>query len=306
MIPLVIIAGPTASGKTALSVELAHRLDGEIISADSMQIYKFMDIGTAKPTAEEKGGIPHHLMDFVHPSVNFSLADYATLAHRTIAEVYQRGKLPIMVGGTGLYIDTVAENLRLSDVSVNPEIRKELEQFAEKNGNIALRELLKDIDPESYRRLHENDTKRIIRAVEIYRLTGKTVSEYNAESLSLPKIYKSLRFMIEWDREVLYERINRRVDIMLEQGLEQEVRSCLDMGLAPSNTAMQAIGYKEMAEYINGCCSFEEAVEKIKMESRRYAKRQISWFKRKEFYRLDPADKPTDRAEEIIRRELHL
>lgn len=304
MIPLVIIAGPTASGKTALSVELAKRLNGEIVSADSMQIYKFMNIGTAKPSQEERQGIVHHLMDIVDPWENFSLADYAEMAHKVIADIYGRGKLPIMVGGTGLYIDTVAENITLGEVQGDAEVRRELEEFAANCGNEALHLMLKSCDPESFERLHINDTKRIVRALEVFRVTGKTIGEHNRESRKAPAIYKPIRFMIGWDREVLYDRINRRVDIMLEQGLLQEVKTCLEMGLNSKNTAMQAIGYKELAEHLRGEISLEEAVEKIKMESRRYAKRQISWFKRSSFNILDPGEAPVDKAEEIIRGEL--
>lgn len=304
MIPLVIIAGPTASGKTALSVELAKKLDGEIVSADSMQIYKFMNIGTAKPYEEERQGIPHHLMDIVDPRENFSLADYSEMAHKVIGDIYRRGKLPIMVGGTGLYIDTVAENITLGEVQGNADVRRELEEFAVNNGNEALHLMLKDCDLESFERLHVNDTKRIVRALEVYRVTGKTIGEHNRESRRAPAIYNPIRFMMGWDREVLYDRINRRVDIMLEQGLINEVKACLEMGLESKNTAMQAIGYKELVEYIRGEISLEEAVEKIKMESRRYAKRQISWFKRGNYNILDPGENPVARAEEIIRGEL--
>ncbi len=304
MIPLVIIAGPTASGKTALSVELAKRLNGEIVSADSMQIYKFMNVGTAKPSNEERQGIPHHLMDIVHPGENFSLADYVGMAHKVIADIHRRGKLPIMVGGTGLYIDTVSENITLGEAEGDEKVRRELEEFAAAYGNEALHGLLADCDPESYEKLHVNDTKRVIRALEVYRATGKTIGEHNRESRSAPAIYNPIRFMLGWDREVLYDRINHRVDIMLEQGLEQEVKACLEMGLTEKNTAMQAIGYKELVQYLQGEISREEAVEKIKMESRRYAKRQISWFKRGNYNILDPGDNPVDRAEEIIRGEL--
>ncbi len=301
MIPLVIVAGPTASGKTALAVELAIRLGGEILSADSMQIYKYMDIGTAKPTEEEKKGVVHHLMDIVSPKENFSLSNYVKLAHETIADISSRGKLPIMVGGTGLYIDTVSENLSLSDAGSDEKYRKSLEEFAEKNGNGALHQMLKDVDKESYERLHKNDVKRVIRALEIYHLTGKTIGEYNKESRCTPHIYNPIGFVIDWDREVLYERINNRVDIMIKDGLENEVRSCLKMGIDEKNTAMQAIGYKEMAQYIKGEISFDEAVEKIKMESRRYAKRQITWFKRGNYIGLNPCEDYVTRAEEIIR-----
>lgn len=304
MIPLVIVEGPTASGKTALSVELAKRLGGEIISADSMQIYKYLNIGTAKPSEEEKCGVPHHLMDFVDPREDFSVADYAVLAHKAIKDIHARGKLPVMVGGTGLYIDTVADNVLLSPSGSDEALRRELEEYAKLHGNGALRELLREVDAESYEKLHENDTKRIIRALEVFRLTGKTIAEHNRESRSAPQIYKPIRLMFEYDREILYGRINKRVDIMLETGLEAEVRECLAMGLTEKNTSMQAIGYKEMTEYIRGFCSFEDAVENIKRESRRYAKRQISWFKRRKYHGLTPCEVAADNAEAIVRGEL--
>ena len=299
-IPLIICAGPTASGKTALSVELALRLDGEIISADSMQIYKYMDIGTAKPSEKEKRGVPHHLMDFVPPTEDYSLADYAAAAHRVIKEVYSRGKLPIMVGGTGLYIDTVAENISLEGPGEDKSLRKELEKTAAEKGNAYVHKMLESIDPESYARLHENDLKRVIRAIEIFKTTGKTIGEYNRESRKGERIYTPLGFIIEWDRETLYERIDKRVDEMLEAGLPCEVKRLLDMGLTAENTAMQAIGYKELAEYLEGKCSLYTATGNIKRESRRYAKRQITWFKRKNYIRLSPENAATE-AEKIIR-----
>lgn len=298
-IPLIICAGPTASGKTALSVELALRFNGEIVSADSMQIYKYMDIGTAKPSLEERRGVPHHLMDFVEPTEDYSLADYAAAAHEAIKDIYSRGKLPIMVGGTGLYIDTVADNIKLESPGENEELRQELTKLAAEKGNGFVHSMLKEIDPESYEKLHENDLKRVIRAIEIFELTGKTIGEYNRLSRNAETIYDCKRFMIEWDRDVLYARINRRVDEMLEAGLVDETEKLLKMGLKPENTAMQAIGYKEIAEYLSGLCSLEEAVENVKRESRRYAKRQISWFKRRDYYRLDP-ENAADEAEKII------
>ena len=298
-IPLIICAGPTASGKTALSVELALRLNGEIVSADSMQIYKYMDIGTAKPSLEERRGVPHHLMDFVEPTEDYSLADYAAAAHEAIKDIYSRSKLPIMVGGTGLYIDTVADNIKLESPGENEELRQKLSKLAAEKGNGFVHSMLKEIDPESYEKLHENDLKRVIRAIEIFELTGKTIGEYNRLSRNAETIYDCKRFMIEWDRDVLYARINRRVDEMLEAGLVDETEKLLKMGLKPENTAMQAIGYKEIAEFLSGLCSLEEAVENVKRESRRYAKRQISWFKRRDYYRLDP-ENAADEAEKII------
>ena len=304
-IPLVICAGPTASGKTALSTELASRLDGEIISADSMQIYKYMDIGTAKPDESEKRGVPHHLMDFVLPTEDYSLADYAAAAHSAIREVYSRGKLPIMVGGTGLYIDTVSENISLNAPGEDKKLREELEKSAKENGNAFVHEMLKEIDAESYAKLHENDLRRVIRAIEIYKTTGKTIGEYNKESRAGKKLYDSLGFIIEWDRDTLYGRIDKRVDGMLEAGLSKEVERLLEMGLKEENTAMQAIGYKELVQYFRGRCSLDEATENIKRESRRYAKRQITWFKRKNYIRLSP-ENAADEAEKIIREHFKL
>lgn len=275
---IVIIVGPTASGKTALSVELAKLFNGEIISADSMQIYRGMDIGTAKVTEEEKQGVVHHLIDIVDPSEEFSLADYLELAKKTAKDIISRGKIPFIVGGTGLYVSSFTDNIKLSPSKADPEYREFLNEYAKKNGTFALKQLLRPIDPESYEKLYDNDVKRISRALEIYRDSGKTVEEFNRESKQDPE-YEFLKFgLCCEDREFLYSRINKRVDIMIEQGLLSEAKKIFESDR--SGTARQAIGYRQLDGYFEGSMSLEDAVESIKQESRRYAKRQLTWFKR--------------------------
>ena len=249
-IPLIVIAGPTASGKTALAVELAENLGGEIVSADSMQIYKYMDIGTAKPTDTEKRGIPHYMMDFLDPSVNYSAADYCCAAHRIIADISVRKKLPILVGGTGLYIDSRVDDVRFGEVGSDETVRAELEETAKTSGAEKLHKMLAQIDPESAEKYHPNNVRRVIRAIEFYRVTGKTISEHNREEKH--SRYCAAYFCINCDRDVLYDRINRRVDIMLAEGLENEVRGLLEKGYPRNCTAMQGIGYKEFFDYFDG------------------------------------------------------
>ncbi|MBO5060900.1 MAG: tRNA (adenosine(37)-N6)-dimethylallyltransferase MiaA [Clostridia bacterium] len=297
-IPLIVIAGPTASGKTSLSIQLAKRLDGEIVSADSMQIYKYMNIGTAKPTDEEKEGIPHHMMDFLEPSVNFSVADYCEMAHGVIADIHARKKMPIIVGGTGLYIDSLVNNVDFGETDTSHEIRAELEEVAKRCGNEAVHQMLAEIDPETAAKYHPNNVRRIIRAIEFYRVTGQTISEHAEEEKQ--SRYDAVWFCIDWDREVLYDRINRRVDIMAADGLIDEARMLLS-GYSKDCTAMQSIGYKELCDYFDGKQSLDEALEQIKMNSRRYAKRQITWFKRnKEIHWLKYSDNIVDTAMDII------
>ncbi len=299
-IPLIVIAGPTASGKTALSVELAKRLGGEIVSADSMQIYKYMNIGTAKPTEEEKQGIPHHMMDFKEPSETFSVADYCDMAHKVIEDIHKRGKLPIIVGGTGLYIDSLVNNVDFSDGEANAEIRAELEDMAERLGNDAVHQILLEIDPETAEKYHPNNLRRIIRAIEFYRTTGMTLSEH--ARLEKPSRYDSTYFCIDWEREVLYDRINRRVDIMVEDGLLDEVQGLLERGYDKSLTAMQGIGYKEFYDYFDQKATLDETLELIKMNSRRYAKRQLTWFRRnKDIHWLRYSESIVDEAISIIK-----
>lgn len=288
MNPLIIVAGPTASGKTALGVQIAQDFGGEVISADSMQIYKYMDIGSAKPSAEEMQGIPHHMIDILPPTQDFSVADYAVMAREKIQEVRARGKLPVMVGGTGLYIDTVASNVLLPETAADAKLRNQLAEFASVHGNEALHGRLAQFDPETAQRLHFNDIKRVIRAIEMYETTGITMAEHIKNSKTQPPPYQAVFFGIWYDREVLYDRINKRVDLMLEMGLIAEVENCLRLGCTRSHTSMQAIGYKEVLDYLEGQCTKQEMTDRIKMETRRYAKRQISWFKRKDMHWQTP------------------
>lgn len=277
---LIVIAGPTASGKTSLSIELAKKIDGEIVNADSMQIYKYMDIGTAKPTVSERCGIAHHLIDIVMPSESFSVARYCELANEVISDIKRRKKTPIIVGGTGLYIDSLVNNIQFFDIKPDEKFRKSAEEEADAYGNAFLYGKLLKIDPESAKKIEVNDRKRIIRALEVYHLTKRTLSEQNALSKSVKSPYSFLMFAIDMDREVLYDRINRRVDVMIQNGLLDEVRYILSLGVKPTDTSMQAIGYKEIVKYINGEVSLDDAKENIKKSSRHYAKRQLTWFRR--------------------------
>lgn len=278
-IPLIAVVGPTASGKTALAVSLAKRFHGEVISADSMQIYKQMNIATAKPTVEEMDGIPHHLIDCLDLSQKFSVADYTALAHQKAAEIYARGHLPILAGGTGLYIDSVVNNISFSEIRTDEELRKELTRLAEEKGADYLLEELNRFDPESAKRLHPNNLSRIIRAIEVYRLTGITMTEHQRRSRLTPSGYDAVMIGLDFqDRQKLYDRINLRVDRMFADGLLEEAREILSN--KNLGTARQAIGYKELQHYFDGQESLEEAIQKIKQETRRYAKRQLTWFRR--------------------------
>lgn len=274
---LLVIVGPTAVGKTALSIELAKRLNGEIISGDSMQVYKGMDIGTAKITPEEMEGIPHYLIDTHYPDEAFSAAEFQQRATRLIAEINGRGKLPVIAGGTGLYIQSVIYQYEFSDAKQDEALRTRLEELAEKQGNQALHLRLQAIDPITAERLHPNDVKRVIRAIEIYELTGTTMAEYQKRANQSP--YQLCLLGLTMERDRLYARINRRVDIMMEQGLEREVRALLEQGYSKDLVSMQGIGYKEMAEYVEGRLSLTDAVELIKKNSRNFAKRQLTWFR---------------------------
>lgn len=288
-IPLVVVAGATASGKTSLAIKLAKEFDGEVVSADSMQIYKYMDIGTAKPTKEEMEGIPHHLIDIVTPDVNFSVAEYAKLAHEAIFDITSRGKLPILTGGTGLYINSVVNDVEFEEAEQNEELRAELEALAQEQGAESLHRMLQEIDPVSAGKIHANNIKRVIRAIEVFKTTGERLSEHNEKSKEIISRYQPVMMEILWDREKLYERIDKRVDIMIEQGLEKETKKLYEMGYTKDLTSMQGIGYKEMFQYFDGVWTFDEAVDKIKQYSRNYAKRQNTWFKRDDrIVRLNP------------------
>lgn len=278
---IIAVAGPTASGKSALALELCKRLDGELISLDSMQIYRGLDIGTAKPTKAEQAEVRHHMINICEPTENFSAAEFAERAHKVIADVRSRGKRAVLCGGTGLYLDTVLGRLDFGEIESDEKLRGELIAFAEKNGAKALHERLRGIDPQAAEKIHPNNVRRVARAIEIYELAGKTKTEHDREAIS-DSPYESLIIGLDYDdREVLYSRINRRVDAMIEAGLEREVRSLLSRGLlSAESTAGQAIGYKEMLGYIAGDCSLGDAVEKIKLGTRRYAKRQLTWLRR--------------------------
>lgn len=293
-IPLVVVAGPTASGKTAAAIHICKKFDGEVVSADSMQIYKYLSVGTAKPDEAEKKGIPHHLMDFLEPSQPFSVAEYVKLAKEAIADIHSRGKLPVLVGGTGLYIDSLVSNIQFSDSDSDPKLREQLHQYAAEKGNEALWKLLEEKDQQAAADIHPNNVGRVVRAIEMIETTGKTKTEQLEESRREPSPYHVLYLALNYrDRQTLYDRINLRVHIMLEQGLEQEARWLQEHGYAP--TAAQAIGYKEMFGYLNGEETLEQAIEKIQQGSRRYAKRQLTWFRRNEavqwLYPDDFADK---------------
>ena len=277
---VLAVVGPTASGKSSLAIELAKRLDGEIICCDSMQIYKQMNIGTAKPSDEEQGQIVHHLFDFADPMQSFSCADYIPLAERVVEDILGRGKLPIFCGGTGLYLDRFLSGAEFEQTDIDEGFRREMEAFALEHGNEALHNKLREIDPASADEIHMNNVKRVIRALEIYKTSGRTKSEIDRESKSFEPRYESVQIGIKYEnREALYDRINRRVDIMMNDGLLSETKDLLDAGVFEKNsTAAQAIGYKELLTFFVGERTLVEAVEDLKMATRRYAKRQMTWF----------------------------
>ena len=277
---VIVICGPTASGKTALSIELAKRINGEVVSADSMQIYDEMSIGTAKPDEEEMQGIKHYLIGNVSPTTRYSVSDYKSAAMNAIEEIINKNKMPIVVGGTGLYVNSLIYGIDYPEVKTDLEYREELEKIAKKEGLKHLYEKAMQIDPEAAKNISENDKKRIIRILEIYKETGKTKTQLEIESRKNGVPYDYRVFAINMPREILYDRINRRVDIMIERGLIDEVKQLYEKYGEELRTAVQGIGYKEVIDYLNGVYSKEEMVEKIKMETRRYAKRQLTWFRK--------------------------
>lgn len=276
---VLVITGPTGSGKTKLAIEIAKRLDGEIVSADSMQIYKEMNIGTAKPTIEELSQATHHMVDIVDVGANFSVADYKEMATSCIDDIVSRGKMPIVVGGTGLYINSIVEEINYFDTGESKEFREKLAEIAEKEGNEVLYNELLEKDPEAAKRIHINDLKRIIRALEVYEFSKTTITQQQKNSKEIEKKYDYIIIGLTTERSVLYERINNRVDSMFEKGLLEEARQIINKSDL-LGTSYQAIGYKELKKYFDGECSLEEAKEVIKRESRRYAKRQLTWFRR--------------------------
>ncbi len=274
---VLAIVGPTASGKTALGVEMAKLLDGEVVSCDSMQIYEGLDIATAKPTIEEMQGIPHHLIGIIPRTQKFSVADYALLARGKIAEITARGKLPILVGGTGLYADAVLSGMQFEEEPGDPAIRERLYHRLETEGADVLYAELLTLDPEAAEKIHPNNSVRLVRALEICLRTGDTFTAYKQRNAAHPSPYNAVIFGLDWEREVLYDRIGRRVDLMLEQGLIEEVRNARDPAM---QTSAAAIGYKELLPYLDGSAELETCIEDIKRETRRYAKRQMTWFRR--------------------------
>lgn len=292
-IKMLAIGGSTASGKSALALELAERFGGEIVSCDSMQVYKRMNIGTAKPTAEEMARVPHHMIDIVEPSENYSCAEYIKDAERAIRDISSRGKLPIICGGTGLYLDALLRGSDFSEESTpNEELRRELFEFAETHGKDALFEELRRIDPESAEAIHPNNVKRVIRAIEIYRTSGQKKSDLDRLSQLAPAKYDATVIALRYnDRDILKNRIDTRVDQMIAEGLEEETRALLDEGVFECNTtAAQAIGYKEFLGYFKGEMSFEECAELLKVATRKYAKRQMTWFGGKKYVEWIDAD----------------
>ena len=303
---VIAVVGPTASGKTALAISLAKALGGEVISADSMQIYKGMDIATAKPSTEEQDGVPHHLIDFLDPETPYSVAQYVADASHCIADIVSRGRVPIVAGGTGLYVDSLLGGIDFGFVPDNGEMRRKLKEKLEKQGAASLLEELRQVDPETASLLHENNQGRIIRALEVYYLTGETIAEQKRKSREKGSAYDALYIGIDYaDREKLYERIDRRVDRMVEAGLLAEAERYLSLG--EETTAKQAIGYKELKPYFKGECTLDEALANLKKETRHYAKRQMTWFRRnQDIFRVYPdadpefAEKAVARAEEFI------
>ena len=276
---VIVICGPTASGKTKLSIELAKKINGEIVSCDSMQIYKDMNIGTAKPTEEEMQGIKHYLIDCVSPQTRYSVADYKKDAILAIKEIFSKGKVPIIVGGTGLYLESLIYNIEYNEIEVDLKYREELEKIEKEEGLESLYKKAELIDPEAIKKISHNDKKRIFRILEIYKSTGKNKTQLEIESRKNKPEYDYLLFGITMDREKLYERINLRVDLMIKDGLVEEVKNlCKKYKELP--TALQGLGYKEVVEYLDGTISKEEMIEKIKQETRRYAKRQLTWFRK--------------------------
>lgn len=297
---VIVIVGPTASGKTAISIELAKKINGEIVSADSMQIYREMNIGTAKPTEIEKENIKHYMIDIIEPSENFNVAKYKEKAQEAIEEILKKGKTPIVIGGTGLYINTLINGIEFKEIETDKNYREKLEKEVEEKGIDEVYKKLQEIDPEAAQTIDKNNVRRVIRALEIYKMTGKTKTQLDKESIKEVQ-YDYRIFGMLWEREELYDRINKRIDIMLEKGLIEEVKE-VTRKYKMSNTALQGIGYKEVIEYLENKIDKESMIENLKMETRRYAKRQITWFKRDErIIWLSPKNK-----EECINRMIDL
>ncbi len=288
MKPMVVLTGPTAVGKTELSIRLAEALDGEIISADSMQVYKKMNIGTAKIRKEEMRGIPHHLIDVLDPAEEFNVVRFQEMAKEALAGIYERGKIPLVVGGTGFYIQGLLYDIDFTREEQDKSFRERLQKKAEEEGAGAVHQMLEKVDSVSAGKIHPNNVKRVIRALEFYHLNGRPISEHNEEEARKKSPYQSAYFVLNQERQTLYERINRRVDLMMEEGLIGEVKSLVEEGYGRNLVSMQGIGYKEVFDYLEGEISLEETTERIKKDTRHFAKRQLTWFGReKEVIMID-------------------
>lgn len=278
--PLIILTGPTAVGKTSLSLSLAKELDGEIVSADSMQVYRYMDIGTAKIREEERQGIPHHLIDVLDPWEDFNVVRFQKMAREALEEIWERGHIPIVTGGTGFYIQALLYDIHFTENNEDSSLRKDLENYARENGAEALHSRLAEVDEKAASQIHFNNVKRVIRALEFYYQTDKKISEHNEEERKRTSPYDFKYFVLNDEREHLYARINQRVDLMMEEGLVEEVQKLKEMGCDSTMVSMQGLGYKEILSYLEGECTLDGAVYKIKRDTRHFAKRQITWFKR--------------------------
>lgn len=303
--PVIILTGPTAVGKTALSIQLAKAIGGEIISADSMQVYRHMDIGSAKITKEEMEGIPHYLIDVLEPWEEFNVTVFQKMAKQALQEIYSRHHIPIITGGTGFYIQALLYDIDFTENDGDSTIRLELERFAKEHGAVALHKMLRNIDPESADAIHFNNVKRVIRAIEYYRQTGEKISVHNEKEKQKESPYEFLYYVIHTDRQMLYERIDERIDQMLEQGLIEEVKRLSEMGCTRDLVSMQGLGYKEILDYLNGVTTLEEAVSILKRDTRHFAKRQLTWFKREKDVRwLNLPDYQYDRGK-VLEQILH-
>ena len=278
--PLIILTGPTAVGKTKASIGLAKALNGEIISADSMQVYKYMDIGSAKIRPEEMQGVKHYLIDELEPDEEFHVVRFQQMAKAAMEEIYAKGKIPIVVGGTGFYIQALLYDIDFTESEEDTVYRRELENLAEEKGAEHLHEMLREVDPESATAIHANNVKRVIRALEFYKLTGQKISEHNEKERAKESPYEFCYFVLNDDRKLLYERIDLRIDKMLEEGLLEEVTSLKNKGYTKDMVSMQGLGYKEILDYLNGECSLEDAIYILKRDTRHFAKRQLTWFRR--------------------------
>ncbi len=302
--PLIVIAGPTAVGKTSLSINLAKSIGGEVISADSMQVYKYMDIGTAKVTKEEAQGVKHYLVDTLNPDEDFSVHIFQQMAKDSMKKIRENGKIPIMVGGTGFYIQSLIYDIAFDDTTKDTAYRLGLEQLAREKGNDYVHHMLKDIDPVSYEKIHANNLKRVVRALEYYRDTGEPISVHNEKESQKESPYNLVFYVLTMDRKLLYERIDKRVDMMIEDGLVDEVKGLKEMGYSKDLVSMKGLGYKEIYEYLDGEYDLDEAVYILKRDTRHFAKRQLTWFKREKNVRWIHVDDYDMNTEVILKKIL--